>query len=328
MTSSASDLAGRLKHPTQASASRLAVRLNRAAVGTAILLLSLSNPAVSQDIEPRRWTPLPIGTNVVGVGHVRTEGDIAFDPVLKLEDATFRSTASIFSFLHAFDFLGKSARFDVRLPHVSTRWEGLLNGTPASTGRTGLGDPRLRVSVNFLGAPALSAQALREYRAAHPTNTVAGAALAVTLPLGDYEKDKLLNIGHNRFAVRPQLGVVHTRGPWSYELTGSVFFYTDNNEFFGTTLEQDPLMTVQTHLIYASPRGWWTSISAAYDEGGESRIDGVRSDDRRSDLLCGLSAGFSYHRHSSLKLAYVGSRTKEDLGADTDYLALALSIRF
>jgi hypothetical protein len=92
--------------------------------------------------------------------------------------------------------------------------------------------------------------------------------------------------------------------------------------------EQNPLLTVQTHLVYASPRGWWTSIDTAYDEGGESRIDGVRKNDRRRDLLYGLSAGFSYHRHPSLKLAYVGSRTREDLGADTDYLAVSLWIRF
>jgi hypothetical protein len=195
------------------------------------------------------------------------------------------------------------------------------DGAPASTGRTGLGDPRLRLSVNFFGAPALSWKELRRYRAARPINTVAGAAVAITLPLGDYKKDKLLNLGHNRFAIRPQLGVVHKRGPWSYELTGSVFFYSDNNEFVGTRREQDPLLTLQSHVIYDSPRVWWTAISAAYDEGGESRIDGAPRDDRRRDLLYGISAGFAVNRHDSLKLAYVASRTREDLGLDTNNLA-------
>jgi hypothetical protein len=303
-------------------------RLNGSSISAAIVLLLVSQTAISQDIEPRRWTPLPVGTNVVGVGYIHTDGEIFFDPVLKIEDAEFKTKATIFSFLHAFDFLGKSARFDVRVPHKSTRWTGLLDGVPASTGRTGLGDPRLRLSVNFLGAPALGPQELRAYRAARPISTVAGAAVAITLPLGDYETDKLLNLGHNRFAIRPQLGVVHTRGPWSYELTGSVFFYTANNEFVGTTREQDPLLTVQGHLTYASARGWWTSIGAAYDEGGESRIDGVRRDDRRRDLLYGISAGVTVNRHTGLKFAYVGSRTREDLGSDTDNLALALTIRF
>jgi hypothetical protein len=304
------------------------MRRNGRSIRAAIFLLLVSKMAISQDIEPRRWTPLPVGTNVASVGYINTDGNIYFDPVLKIENTKFNTKATIFSFLHAFDFLGKSARFDLRLPHKSTRWKGLLEGVPASTGRTGLGDPRLRLSINFLGAPALDPQELRRYRAARPINTIAGAAVAITLPLGDYERDKLLNLGHNRFSIRPQLGVVHTRGPWSYELTGSVFFYTDNNDFVGTRREQDPLLTLQSHLIYNSPRGWWTAISAAYDEGGESRIGGVSRDDRRRDLLYGISAGFAVNRHASLNLAYVGSGTREDLGSDTDNLAFALSIRF
>jgi hypothetical protein len=302
--------------------------LRDGSISGAIFLLAFSRLVIAQDIEPRRWTPLPVGTNVAGVGFVHTDGKIFFDPVLNVEDATYNTKSTIFSFLHAFDLLGKSARFDVRIPHKTTRWKGLLDGVPTSTGRTGVGDPRLRLSVNFLGAPALGPKELQSYRAARPINTVAGAAVAMTLPLGDYQTDKLLNLGQNRFSIRPQLGVVHTRGPWSYELSGSVFFYTDNNEFVGTKREQDPLLTIQSHLIYASTRSWWTAISAAYDEGGESRVDGVRQNDRRRDLFYGFSAGFALNRSSSLKLAYVGSRTREDLGSDTDNLALALTVRF
>ena len=168
---------------------------------------------------------------------------MAKSPLIRYSRSRTRRTSPkkrSFRFLHAFGLLGKSARFDLRLPHKSTRWKGLLDGVPASTGRTGLGDPIVRLSVNFFGAPALGRRELQRFRAARPINTVAGAAVAITLPLGDYEKDKLLNLGQNRFSIRPQLGVVHTRGPWSYELTGSVFFYTDNNEFLGTTREQDP----------------------------------------------------------------------------------------
>jgi hypothetical protein len=221
------------------------MRRNGRSIRAAIFLLLVSKMAISQDIEPRRWTPLPVGMNVASVGYINTDGNIYFDPVLKIENTKFNTKATIFSFLHAFDFLGKSARFDLRLPHKSTRWKGLLEGVPASTGRTGLGDPRLRLSINFLGAPALDPQELRRYRAARPINTIAGAAVAITLPLGDYERDKLLNLGHNRFSIRPQLGVVHTRGPWSYELTGSVFFYTDNVTTHPWDINRCPFGTVR-----------------------------------------------------------------------------------
>jgi hypothetical protein len=122
---------------------------------------------------------------------------------------------------------------------------------------------------------------------------------------------------------------VHTHGHWSYELTGSVFLYTDNDEFFGNnTREQDPLYAVQTHLIYTSPQRWWVSFSAAHDRGGQSKINGEKKDDQRRDLLYGISAGLSIGSRFSAKLAYVGSRTDEAVGKDTDSVALAYSIRF
>ena len=96
----------------------------------------------------------------------------------------------------------------------------------------------------------LSGSEFLAYRDARAINTVVGAALTVILPLGKYDDDKLLNLGNNRFAVTPQLGVVHTRGHWSYELTGSVSFFTDNSDFLiDQTREQDPIYDEPTHVI-------------------------------------------------------------------------------
>jgi hypothetical protein len=267
--------------------------------------------------------------NVLGAGVVHTSGDISFDPVLELDGVTVDTETVAFSYLHAFDLAGQSARVDVLLPYQDARWEGLLVGEPASAERQGFADPRLRLSVNLFGAPALKGKEFLAYRAAHPVNTVVGAALAVRLPLGEYKEDRLLNLGENRFVIRPQLGFVHTRGHWSYELTGSVFLYSDNNDFFGNSKrEQDPLYAFQTHLIYSTPQRWWVSISAGYDRGGESRINGEEKDDERQDFLYGISAGLPIGSRSSVKLAYIGSRTREDVGKDTDSIALAYSIRF
>ena len=294
-----------------------------------LILLSVKGPVFAQDIEPRRWTHLPVGMNILGVGVIQTDGDIAFDPVLELEDATVDKKTVVASFMHAFDLLGDSARFDVRLPYADARWEGLLEGQRASTEREGFADPRLRLSVNFMGAPALKGEAYREYRISRPVHTTAGAALSVSLPLGEYKKDKLLNLGANRYVFRPQLGLVHTRERWSYELTGSVFLYTENDEFFGNNKrEQDPLYALQGNIIYTAPKRWWVSVGAAHDRGGQTSINGEKQDDKRRDILYGISAGFPFGSRSSLKLAYIGSRTHEDVGTDSDNYVLVYSIRF
>jgi hypothetical protein len=145
--------------------------------------------------------------NILGLGFVYTDGDIAFDPVLELEDVTVEQKMAVVSYLRAFDLFNKSARFDVRLPYKDAQWEGRLAGVPGTADRKGPGDPRLRLSVNFIGAPALKGKAYQTFRASNPVNTVVGAALSVTLPFGDYNDERLLNLGQNRLIFRPQLGL-------------------------------------------------------------------------------------------------------------------------
>ena len=152
----------------------------------AVMLCLAVGGTAAEDIEPRRWTPIPVGSTVVGVAVVHGEGDIAFDPLLKVEDATVEVTTTLVSIIRGLDLFGRSARFDIRLPHQHARWEGLLDGDPRTVDRRGAADPRLRLSVNLIGAPALRGQEFAAYRAEHPVNTVVGAALAVVLPLGEY----------------------------------------------------------------------------------------------------------------------------------------------
>ena len=123
---------------------------------------------------------------------------------------------------------------------------------------------------------------------------------------------------------------MHTRGHWSYELTGSVFLFDDNDKFFrDSKREQDPLYALQTHLTYIAPKHWWVSIGAAHGRGGESTINGVKKDDERRDLLYGISAGSTRSiRVPALSWLTSASRTSEDAGKDTDSIALAYSIRF
>jgi len=296
---------------------------------TAFSLLLVAAVAAADDVEPRRWTPLPIGTTVLGVGVVRGRGDVAFDPVLKVEDATVKVTTTVVSLLRAFDLAGRTARLELRLAQQHARWEGLLDGEPRTVDRRGLADPSVRLVVDLLGAPALGAEAFSAYRAAHPVNTVVGAAISLSLPLGEYLDDKLLNLGQHRYAIQPQLGVVHTRGPWSYELTGSVAFFTDNHDFLvNQTRAQDPVLLLQAHTVYTTPRGRWVSLGAAYDWGGRSTIEGVVKDDYREDLIYGISAGLALNRQLSVQIAYVANRAQSRVGSDTNNLALGFSLRF
>jgi hypothetical protein len=237
-------------------------------------------------------------------------------------------TTVVASYLRSFGLFGTSARFDAILPYQTGRWEGLLDGVPTTVHREGFDDPRLRLSVNLLGAPALPGPEWARYQAGHPENTIVGAAVAVVLPLGDYLEDKLLNLGENRYAVTTQTGIVHTRGPWSVEVTGSLTFYTDNDEFWnGRTLEQDPRWGLQSHVIHVFRPGLWAAASGAYLGGAASTVDGVEKDDGKGDLLLAPSFGFPVSPIAGVRLAYLYGATTRDVGMDSHTGLVTVSVR-
>ena len=294
--------------------------------GLYLLLLAEAN---AQDLEPRRWTVLPAGINVVGAAYGRTDGDLYFDPVLQLEDVEFDGDSLVLSYVRSFSLAGRSARFDAIVPWQNFHWEGLLEGEPASTARVGLADPRFRLSVILAGGSAATPGKPQQQMATRPANTVVGAAIEVTVPWGEHFEDKLLNLGRNRFIFRPQIGAVHTRGPWSYELTGSTFFYTENDDFFGgSRLEQDPLYAIQAHIIRVFRPGVWASVSAGYGWGGHNTLDGVESDDKKSNVLAAVSLGFPVGRKQGVKIAYIRSETREFTGSDSNTLAIGWTYRY
>ncbi|MBT8074416.1 MAG: transporter [Xanthomonadales bacterium] len=294
-----------------------------------LIFFGYSEAVIAQDLEPRRWSHLPSGLNMVGMGYAYTEADIYFSPFWKIENGDARLNNLGLTAIHSFDLAGKSARISLLLPYVTGRWSGDVDGEFRVVHRRGTGDPRLRLSVNLYGAPALSGAEFAQYREAHRNSTVVGASLAVTLPLGEYIEDRLINIGGNRWSVRPQIGVVHTRGPWSFELTGSAFLFSNNNKFIDNTVfKQKPVYAVQTHVVHSFERGFWASISTGYGIGGQVTVDQTKTTFEVDNWLWAASVGLPVGKSHSVKLAWVSGRTQNLVGRDSDNLVLSWSTRW
>ncbi|MGB5269020.1 MAG: transporter, partial [Eudoraea sp.] len=131
----------------------------------------------TQDIEPRRWTSIPLGINVVGAGYVYSNGQVKFDPVLELSDVTLEANSFAISYVRPFRIANKLARVDVVVPFSIDHWEGLLSGEPASTNRDGFMDPWARVSVNLIGPPAGGPKEVKAYYQENPVNTTFGVSI-------------------------------------------------------------------------------------------------------------------------------------------------------
>jgi hypothetical protein len=289
----------------------------------------LAEQVNAQDLEPRRWSHLPIGQNIIGVGYVYTEAIIFFSPVLQITDGTSRINSLALTAIHTFEMAGKSARFSLLLPYKSGRWDGNVVGEFRTIRRDGAGDPRFRLSVNLYGAPPLKGSAFAQYRAEHTSNTVVGASVAMTVPLGKYCHDCLINIGNNRWSARPQIGVVHKRGPWSFELTGSAFLFTNNYSFVEeAVLKQKPVYALQSHVIYDFPRRLWVSLSTGYGIGGAIRIDQIKTKFEVDNWVWAASFGFPIGKTQSVKLTWLSGRTQNLVGRDSDNLVLSWSYRW
>jgi hypothetical protein len=296
-------------------------------LASALLLLSTTLPAAAQDMEPRRWSHMPADVNFAGAGYAYTAADIFFDPVLELEDVSLDMQTVAAKYIRTFGLLDRSARVELAVPYQEAHWKGLLQGEPASTSRQGFADPVGRFAVNLVGGPPLKGTNFVSYRAAHPTETIVGAGLSVHAPLGEYFDDKLLNLGENRFTLRPELGVEHRRGKLLTELTGTVSFFTDNNDFWnGNRREQDPMYTLQGHLAYTFRPGLWVSGGIGYGTGGASTINGTPKDDRKGNLVTGCSVGLPVSRSVGVKLGYLNSRTQVDTGSDSDTVLIGASV--
>jgi hypothetical protein len=255
------------------------------------------------------------------MGYAYTEADIGFDPVLDLENVEMESEVWVAKYIRTFALFDRSARIDITQGYQEAEWTGLLQGDPAKATRNGPTDTFVRFSTNLHGAPALQGKDFAAYRSANSNDTIVGFGLVLRLPTGDYHDKRLLNLGGNRYVLRPQLGISKQIGPWSMEATTEASVFFDNDEFFnGNKLEQDPLYIIHTHLIYTFRPGLWLSASAGYDYGGETTVNGKSSNDRKQNTGWGFRGAYPIRRTVGVPLASLHLRPEESTGGDSETL--------
>jgi Putative MetA-pathway of phenol degradation len=280
--------------------------------------------ATAQDAEPRLYTNTPVDLNFLIAGYVYSQGKLAFDPSLSIADAQFYSNTGAVAYVRSFDLWGKSAKIDVIAPFSAFAAQGLVAGEPREREMSGLGDPRLRVSVNLLGAPALSVKEFASYK----QDLIVGVSLQMSGPFGQYDNTKLLNLGNNRWSFRSELGISKALGPWVVEVAPSVTFFTDNPDFFnGKQFAQAPLYLVRAHLIHNFASGVWISLDGSYFTGLRTTVNGVKGDNEQENVRAGLTLALPIDRHNSVKLnASTGLYTRT--GSEFSILGIAWQYRW
>ena len=290
----------------------------------ALLVLSGSAPDLwAQDLEPRAFSPVPVSVNFAALGYGYSFGNVLLDSSIPLEDGTGKVHSLIGAYVRTFSFLGMSAKADAIVPLAIGDWEGRLAGQDTSRSTNGFGDPAVRLSVNFVGAPALEMPRFMTYR----QGTVVGASLRISMPLGQYDNTKLINLGTNRWTFVPRIGVSQRLGRWNLEAIASARFYTDNPDIQGKRLEQDPLFALQGSVAYLFERGAWLAVDGGWGSGGRATVDGNESANRQENARFGATFAYPLTKRASLKLAWIGGASTR-LGADFDSFILLYQYRW
>ena len=278
----------------------------------------------AQDIEPRAYSNAPVGVNFVIVGYAYTRGGVAFDPALPVKDPHLETSNAVLAYARVLDLWGKSGKFDVVAPYTGLSGTADFAGQPIQRDVNGLDDPRFRLSVNLYGAPALGLKEFRSYE----QDLIVGASLAVTAPWGQYDDTKLINIGTNRWSFTPEVGVSKAVGRWTLEASAAATVYTDNKDFFGgNTRSQDPLYSLQGHVIYSFRSGVWASLDANYLTGGRTSVNGTLNTDLQQNWRVGGTLALPVNAHNSVKL-YASSGVSARTGNNYDLLGIAWQYRW
>ena len=171
---------------------------------------------------------------------------------------------------------------------------------------------------------ALSLKEFRNYQ----QDTIMGFTLKLTAPLGDYDSDKLLNIGTNRWSFEPGIGISKALEKWTLEASAAAAFYTDNNDFNnGQTRQQDAVYSTQLHVTRTFPRNVWIAVSATYYTGGRTTVEGVNSNDLQENWRTGFTLALPVNLYHSIKL-FGSSGISTRTGSDYDALGIVWQYRW
>ena len=275
--------------------------------------------ALGQELEPRFYTNVPVDLNFVVLGFGRSEGGVLVDPAIELENADIAIDGPFVAYARSLRLGSRSGKLDAGIANVCLDGSADTDGERVSRHVCGWTDARVRLTINLAGAPPLRMQDFGVYR----QNLVVGASFALSVPVGDYDSDKLVNIGTNRWAAKLEVGASKAWRRWLLELSLASTRFEDNDDFFGGRLrKQDPIHAVQVHLVRGFDSGAWLSLGSTWYRGGETETDGLDNGNLQSNARFGVTLSVPVNPRHSLKFN-VSTGVETRTGSDFDTAGLA-----
>jgi hypothetical protein len=286
---------------------------------TAMLAIGLlCAPMALAQTPPRFYLDTLSGSQAVPLIFQSTSGNTnPFDPAHTVSPgASFDATLATTGYARTLSLFDRPAMAAILLPMGRISGDVTVAGNTFSQSTRGFGDPMLEFSINVIGPPAQkNIPDVMRYEPGFSMHLLADLAL----PIGEYDSDKVLNIGQNRWYGRLGVPITWQLGPWvpgrrtTLEFLPAVWLFDDNTDYVGQTLKTDPLFKLDASLTRDFTEHLWGSLDASWLNGGEATIDGVKGE-KLDSVSLGLTLGYVISENLNLTLGYKSSVNDSDPG--------------
>lgn len=269
----------------------------------------------AQDLEPRAYAAGPVGAFFLVAGLSHSTGSVVTDPTLPVQNVDASIWIAPLAVGYTFDLLGQQALITAALPVAHGDVSGDVGEERREVTRDGFTDFRAKLSVNLRGNPAMGARAF----AVSPRKVIVGTSLTVAAPTGQYTGTQLINLGTNRWAIKPEVALSVPKGRWDFDAYLGVWLFTKNDDFFpgGQPRTQERVLALQGHTSYTFRPRLWVAFDATWYRGGAARVADGPPIGEMANARMGATLSLPLGRWQSIKVAYssgVAVRTGTNFG--------------
>lgn len=284
---------------------------NRAGlIASLALAFVIAQAASAQFTDPRNYENFPVGVNQAELTYDYVRANESIDSAIVIEGAHLNLNQWTVSYMRYFNLFGRMAWVSPSIPLATLN--GSVSGTSVGGSVSGVGDTSYEFAWLLKGGPALSPAEFGSYK---PT-TVVGMSLNVTAPTGQYDPNRILNLGSDRWSFRPEIGLSHPFGPdqkWTFDAYANSYFYTDNTSYRGREiLRQGPLPAFEGHISYTFGERVVASLDARYSFRGDTAVDGVGQNDSQKNFVVGSEAIVTLNNQNQLTFIFEKAAVHEN----------------
>lgn len=230
-----------------------------------------------------------------GLGDETTELDVG------VVTPTYRKT---------FDVMGNVGLVLIGLPIGNVSYASSAGTIDIDTG-IAPGDLVIGAALGLAGMPALAPM---DY-AMHKPGFQAMVEGKLFLPTGDYDPNRMVNLGQNRWSFQASLPISFALGDnmidpelTTFEIRPVVQIFGDNDDPFvglgADVTSQAPIFGVEGHITRNFGNSVWAALDGYYETGGETSRDGVAQNDGFDTLALGATLGLVLSPSVAMRASY------------------------